>query len=134
MLRVYARTREREKAWKFGALCTVGSLVAAPFVMMIFEPKGRWRFGEVRMAYFSEKVKGFLLIPLKHLDSVGLFNHSRVGLRSPAAAAPSPDDRPHRHRFVLSRHPRFLSSLLYPELDCPSHSRDSTRTQPPKLF
>lgn len=36
MLRVYARTREREKAWKLGGYAAGGSLVAAPFVTMIF--------------------------------------------------------------------------------------------------
>lgn len=32
MMRVYARTREREKAWKLGAYCLGGSLVLAPIV------------------------------------------------------------------------------------------------------
>lgn len=32
MMRVYARTREREKAWKLGAICMGGAVVAAPFV------------------------------------------------------------------------------------------------------
>ena len=48
MMRVYARTREREKAWKFGAICMTGSVVAAPFIMMIFTAKWRWSFSEVR--------------------------------------------------------------------------------------
>lgn len=47
MMRVYARTREREKAWKFGAACLVGSAVLAPFVMMIFKKKLDWDFVEV---------------------------------------------------------------------------------------
>jgi len=47
MMRMYARTREREKAWKFGAACIAGSLVAAPFVMMIFKDKDDWGFVEV---------------------------------------------------------------------------------------
>lgn len=47
MMRVYARTREREKAWKFGAACLAGSLVAAPFVMMIFVAKDKWGIVEV---------------------------------------------------------------------------------------
>lgn len=47
MLKVYARTREREKAWKFGAICLVGSAVGAPFMMMIFKPKHLWGFQEV---------------------------------------------------------------------------------------
>lgn len=36
MMRVFPRTREREKAWKFGGLCAGGSLVAAPLVTLIF--------------------------------------------------------------------------------------------------
>lgn len=50
MMRMYARTREREKAWKFGAACLAGSLAAAPFVMMIFTQKTSWKFMEVRGA------------------------------------------------------------------------------------
>ncbi|MCJ1437425.1 hypothetical protein MMC27_006812 [Xylographa pallens] len=44
---MYARTREREKAWKFGGACLSGSIIAAPFVMMIFERKEHWSFMEV---------------------------------------------------------------------------------------
>jgi hypothetical protein len=47
MLRVYARTRERETAWKLGAFSLVGSAIAAPFVMMIFRKKAFWGFTEV---------------------------------------------------------------------------------------
>jgi hypothetical protein len=47
MMRVYARTREREKAWKFGGACLVGSAVLAPIVMMIFRKKVDWAFMEV---------------------------------------------------------------------------------------
>ena len=34
---VYPRTREREIAWKMGALVLGGSVLASPFVMLIFE-------------------------------------------------------------------------------------------------
>lgn len=37
MLRVFARTREREKAWKLGAYALVGSLVTTPVVGLIFD-------------------------------------------------------------------------------------------------
>jgi hypothetical protein len=47
MLRVYARTRERETAWKLGAFSLVGSAIAAPFVMMIFKDQRLWGFTEV---------------------------------------------------------------------------------------
>lgn len=53
MLRVYARTREREKAWKLGGFAFVGSAVAAPFIMMIFKKKAAWSFIEVRYANIS---------------------------------------------------------------------------------
>lgn len=46
MLRVYARTREREKAWKFGAFCLGGSLLLAPFTMLIFQDKPLWGWME----------------------------------------------------------------------------------------
>lgn len=36
MTTVYARTREREKAWKFGLYCLCGSLVITPFWYLIF--------------------------------------------------------------------------------------------------
>lgn len=50
MLRVYARTREREKAWKLGAGCLVGSAVIGPLAMLIFEKKYQWTFIEVGTA------------------------------------------------------------------------------------
>jgi len=36
MTSVYARTREREKAWKFGMFCLLGSLLVTPFWYLIF--------------------------------------------------------------------------------------------------
>ena len=36
MLRLFARTSEREKSWKLGGICTVGALVGAPLVTLIF--------------------------------------------------------------------------------------------------
>jgi len=51
MMRIYARTREREKAWKLGAACLVGSAVLAPIVMFIFRKKNDeylpWAWGEL---------------------------------------------------------------------------------------
>ena len=37
MTSVYARTREREKAWKFGMYCLLGSLLITPFWYLIFK-------------------------------------------------------------------------------------------------
>lgn len=48
MMRVYARTREREKAWRLGAMCFGGSLVAAPIVTLIFRKWAGTTFLEVR--------------------------------------------------------------------------------------
>ena len=42
MTSVYARTREREKAWKFGMYCLLGSVVVAPFWYLIFR---QWVIG-----------------------------------------------------------------------------------------
>ncbi|RKF79770.1 ER lumen protein-retaining receptor [Golovinomyces cichoracearum] len=47
MLRIYARTREREKAWKLGAFCFGASAVGAPIMMFIFQDKMRWGWREV---------------------------------------------------------------------------------------
>ncbi|KAL2432895.1 ER lumen protein-retaining receptor [Exophiala dermatitidis] len=47
MTRVYARTREREKAWKWGAYAAGASLVAAPIVSLIFNGWKRTTFVEV---------------------------------------------------------------------------------------
>ncbi|KAI0443213.1 ER lumen protein retaining receptor-domain-containing protein [Xylaria telfairii] len=41
---IYPRTREREIAWKLGAGILAGSLLLAPFVMLIFEGKKQWSF------------------------------------------------------------------------------------------
>ncbi len=42
MTSVYARTREREKAWKFGLWCLLGSIVITPFWYLIFK---KWVLG-----------------------------------------------------------------------------------------
>lgn len=47
MLRVYARTREREKAWKLGALCLSASAIGAPIMMFLFQGKLRWGWREL---------------------------------------------------------------------------------------
>lgn len=55
MTSVYARTREREKAWKFGLYCLLGSVLIAPFWYLIFREFTRgtgfleilWTFSEI---------------------------------------------------------------------------------------
>ena len=51
MMRLYARTREREKAWRMGAYCLGGAIISAPFVCMIFENKDKWTFFDVSKIY-----------------------------------------------------------------------------------
>lgn len=60
MLKVFARSREREAAWKFGAACLAGSAVAAPFVMMMF--KKNWTFGWTTWT-FSEILESVCILP-----------------------------------------------------------------------
>ena len=53
MLKAYARTREREQAWRLGAYSLGGSLVAAPIMVGLIE--GKWGFKhpfEVRHPFF----------------------------------------------------------------------------------
>ena len=45
---VYPRTREKELAWKMGAVCLAGSMALSPLVMLIFEGKHVWSFIIVR--------------------------------------------------------------------------------------
>lgn len=40
MLKVFARTREREQAWRLGAYSLGGSILAAPLAVALFE--GTW--------------------------------------------------------------------------------------------
>ncbi|QIW99495.1 hypothetical protein AMS68_005013 [Peltaster fructicola] len=46
MLRVLARTRERELAWKLALWSTLACLLTAPFTLMIFNYKDEWTFAE----------------------------------------------------------------------------------------
>ena len=46
MLKAFPRTREREKAWKFGGIIFAGALVGAPFLSLIFS-RGHTNFAEV---------------------------------------------------------------------------------------
>ncbi|KAI9849397.1 MAG: hypothetical protein M1838_000170 [Thelocarpon superellum] len=61
MMRVYPRTREREKAWKLGGACLGGALVAAPLVTLIFE---RSHTGLVKVLWsFSEVLESVCVLP-----------------------------------------------------------------------
>ncbi|KAF2013931.1 ER lumen protein retaining receptor [Aaosphaeria arxii CBS 175.79] len=64
MTSVYARTREREKAWKFGLYCLLGSLVVAPIWFLIFK---KWVIGHngfLKILWvFSEILESVCVIP-----------------------------------------------------------------------
>ncbi|TAQ88859.1 hypothetical protein B7494_g2799 [Chlorociboria aeruginascens] len=62
MMRVYPRTREREKAWKLGGACLGGAMILSPFVMMIFEEKRRWSLMETFYT-FSLILESVLILP-----------------------------------------------------------------------
>jgi ER lumen protein retaining receptor len=59
MLRIYPRTREREKAWRLALFCTAGSAIAAPIVTLIFKT-----FGIVEMLItFSLALESVCILP-----------------------------------------------------------------------
>ncbi|KAF2875782.1 ER lumen protein retaining receptor-domain-containing protein [Massariosphaeria phaeospora] len=64
MTSVYARTREREKAWKFGMYCLLGSLVATPIWYWIFYNwvKGPNNFFKI-LWVFSEILESVCVVP-----------------------------------------------------------------------
>jgi len=62
MMKVYARTREREKAWKMGAWILAGSVIGAPIVTMIFRYKAAWTFMEF-LWVFSIILESFCVLP-----------------------------------------------------------------------
>ena len=53
MMRVYARTRERERAWKLGAIALGGAMFAAPFVTLIHKGTHGTSVPEVRGSDYS---------------------------------------------------------------------------------
>lgn len=59
MLRIYPRTREREKAWKLAIYTLIGSVVIAPPFTVIFK-----KFTVVKMLYtFSEALESVCILP-----------------------------------------------------------------------
>jgi ER lumen protein retaining receptor len=59
MLRIYPRTREREKAWRLALYATAGSVIAAPIVTAIFK-----KFGIVKTLYtFSLALESVCILP-----------------------------------------------------------------------
>ncbi|KAF2755446.1 hypothetical protein EJ05DRAFT_467669 [Pseudovirgaria hyperparasitica] len=63
MMRVFARTREREKAWKLGGYSFIGSAVTAPFIYMIFSKFAKGH-GILEILWtFSEELEAFCILP-----------------------------------------------------------------------
>ena len=59
MLRIYPRTREREKAWRLAIYATGGSLVAAPILTLIFK---RFAMAEM-LVTFSLALESVCILP-----------------------------------------------------------------------
>jgi len=117
MMRVYARTREREKAWKFGAACLVASAASSPLLMLIFRSKSgerfTWSFREV--CYRSICNVGLMLKCLIVL--VDLLHRPRISLRPSTTIALATDYSAHCNRFLLPSHSRLIPRILHPQLD-----------------
>ena len=97
MTRVYARTREREKAWKIGIWSLVGSIVSAPVVAAIFEGKDafKWKYlFEVSLATYCVLQTAILTNPT---DPLHLYAHPRIALHSPATTPSPPNVRSDCH-------------------------------------
>lgn len=75
MLKVYARTREREKAWKLGALCLGASALGAPVMMLIFQERLRWGWREVSI-YSLNFTNSSHTDHIIHLALLDFFHHS----------------------------------------------------------
>ncbi|KAL8765098.1 MAG: hypothetical protein Q9209_007721 [Squamulea sp. 1 TL-2023] len=62
MTRIYARTREKEKAWKLGSFCLGGSVAAAPLLLLIFKKWHHYDFHSV-MWTLSEILESVCVLP-----------------------------------------------------------------------
>jgi len=94
MTSVYARTREREKAWKFGMYCLLGSILITPFWYLMFRDHvlGHSTFMKVRCSHTLR-----IRLDADIIDSLGLFRNPRICLRYPTTAPPPSNHRTHRH-------------------------------------
>lgn len=64
MTHVYARTREREKGWKYGLYCLLGSIVLSPIWFLIFKKWVRGASGFEKVLWvFSEILESVCVIP-----------------------------------------------------------------------
>jgi hypothetical protein len=120
MTRVYARTRERETAWKMGIWSVVGSLVTAPVVAAIFVGRDAFKWRTLfDVSFPTGYVGGTAMLTSTLTDPLHLHAYPRIPLHSSATTPPPPNVSPDCHRQLLPRHSRFLPRLLYPQLDPP---------------
>lgn len=118
MTRVYARTREKEKAFKLGGFSLGASLIAAPLIALIFQKwLPRWDHHKIMVvSVFRQQLKQYEA-HVSLIDVLGVFDHPRIGLRAATAPFAPSDNSPNRYRFFLPRHFRLLSGLLHSQLD-----------------
>jgi len=128
MMRVFARSREKEKAWKISAVCLGSSLVLAPFVMLIFKPKYYWSFAEVCVWPLPASSKSSIL---RFIVCMDLLHRPRIGRCPPSTTPPPTNFSPNGYRFLLPRHPWLLPRLLPPQLARP---RDTTSRLRPYIY
>lgn len=108
MMKVFPRTRERERAWKLGIYSVLASIVLSPLSIVILE-KGfpsHW-FLEVSNGQIPSAVHCELLWLLRKSKLLtrdlwspallGLLHRPRVRLRPPAASTPPTNHSPHRN-------------------------------------
>ncbi|KAF2840869.1 hypothetical protein M501DRAFT_1030077 [Patellaria atrata CBS 101060] len=62
MMRIFARTREKEKAWKMGMYSLIGSAASAPLVFLIFKRGRKYTFFQVSWT-FSIILESFCILP-----------------------------------------------------------------------
>lgn len=124
MTSVYARTREREKAWKFGLYCLAGSVIVAPFWYLIFQ---KWVIGPNTFMRVAMHLRRTRIATNTSADVMGLLRNPRVSMRRPATASLAPNDRSHGARLLLPCHTRYLPLSISSELDRPGRQRDWVR-------
>lgn len=101
MMKVFPRTRERERAWKLGIGSAAVSLVLAPILTLI-------SYGGFPSHWFTEVSRPACKVPylvrnlgytdrLRHLDLLGVFHCSGIRLCVAAAVTAAADHRPHGH-------------------------------------
>jgi hypothetical protein len=99
MVKVFARTREREKSWKLASWSVLCSAIGAPIAIAIWsaiekeEYPQRW-FTEVRVVQ-TNRPRTRLIVAI--IDDVGVFDYSGICLRPSTAPVVASDHGPYGH-------------------------------------